>query len=604
MYLAEVHHPSGIFAKVVLASVSPEGKELWTLETSSPKMLDAECLTAGTLLHFERQAKPEQQCLAVMSIEEFYKKWTYGIEKKKALLQVNIDLSLIDPVRIYTYVELNNIFNKYHYFIQRFVNEHDDFPGVSGAVLGSSFIEWVNTKRNQYHIVVNTHKNILAKMRLRCYDFDTGEYTTTNIVDIWSTGVKKILRIVAGDNEIRCSENHLFLTQRGWVAAKDLIICNDQVVQISHHGVASPPKNYLSFNRSIKPILLEEQGYKCADCGCDADLSSDVHHIVPVLKDPELAFEKSNVVVLCRECHAKRHADLGKSSLSPKLYGIASIDYDGEEETYDIQVAHKDSNFVANGFVVHNCEKHRMISTNSSSSRAIPYKKLDFVYIPPDIRQKQSGMQGKEPVSNDTYIDFRATILGIYDYTHMMMSEFKDLVHKQHLNRYVEPWTMQKKVWTATEWNNFFTLRLADGADPNIRILAECMRDAMSQVTPKLLNPGEWHLPYVYDEERDQYEVDELRKISAGRCARVSYDNIHSEKPPQQLAITLLESRHLSVFEHQATPIKHGLYGDLDWRDYCEPGVTHMDRNGNLWSGNLMGFLQYRQMVSVWNNNE
>jgi hypothetical protein len=254
-------------------------------------------------------------------------------------------------------------------------------------------------------------------------------------------------------------------------------------------------------------------------------------------------------------------------------------------------------------------EKHRMLSTNSSSSRAIPYKKLDSVYIPPDVRQKQSGMQGKKPVDQDTYNDFRTALFDIYDYMHLRLSEFKDRVHKQHLNRYPEAYTMQKKVWTATEWDNFFTLRLADGADPNIRILAECMHEAMSQVTPKLLQPGEWHLPYVYDEERDQYELDELKKISAGRCARVSYDNIHSEKPPQQLADDLLIMKHLTPWEHQATPMKYSM-GISYWNEYegeevasmgWEDGVTHMDLRMVRWSGNLARWIQNRQLVSTWN---
>jgi hypothetical protein len=183
---------------------------------------------------------------------------------------------------------------------------------------------------------------------------------------------------------------------------------------------------------------------------------------------------------------------------------------------------------------------------------------------------------------------------------HLRLSEFKDRVHKQHLNRYPEAYTMQKKVWTATEWDNFFTLRLADGADPNIRILAECMHEAMSQVTPKLLQPGEWHLPYVYDEERDQYELDELKKISAGRCARVSYDNIHSEKPPQKLAMDLLEMKHFTPWEHQATPMDvYSLGSNLGFS--WESGVTHVDRYGTLWSANFEGWVQNRQLVSAWN---
>jgi hypothetical protein len=70
----------------------------------------------------------------------------------------------------------------------------------------------------------------------------------------------------------------------------------------------------------------------------------------------------------------------------------------------------------------------------------------------------------------------------------------------------------------------------------------------------------------------------------------------------------LLESKHLTPFEHQATPMQYtnteecydvaeGLW--WEWEE-C-PGITHQDRRGNFWSGNFRGFLQYRQLVSDWN---
>jgi hypothetical protein len=53
----------------------------------------------------------------------------------------------------------------------------------------------------------------------------------------------------------------------------------------------------------------------------------------------------------------------------------------------------------------------------------------------------------------------------------------------------------------------------------------------------------------------------------------------------------LVESKppHLSPVEHQATPmVQYNLDSD---------GVTHMDKYKNLWSGNLKGWTQYRQLL-------
>jgi len=33
----------------------------------------------------------------------------------------------------------------------------------------------------------------------------------------------------------------------------------------------------------------------------------EVHHVIPIADRPELRLERSNLVSLCKECHAKRH---------------------------------------------------------------------------------------------------------------------------------------------------------------------------------------------------------------------------------------------------------------------------------------------------------
>jgi hypothetical protein len=45
-------------------------------------------------------------------------------------------------------------------------------------------------------------------------------------------------------------------------------------------------------------------------------------------------------------------------------------------------------------------------------------------------------------------------------------------VHKQIANRILEPWSHIKVVASATEWDNFFKLRIADDAQPEIKELA------------------------------------------------------------------------------------------------------------------------------------
>ena len=51
----------------------------------------------------------------------------------------------------------------------------------------------------------------------------------------------------------------------------------------------------------------------------------------------------------------------------------------------------------------------------------------------------------------------------------------------------------------------------------------------------------------------------------------------------------------MSPTEHPAPPMNfiQDNY-ELNW----EKGITHMDRNGYFWSGNLRGWIQYRQLLN------
>jgi thymidylate synthase ThyX len=253
-------------------------------------------------------------------------------------------------------------------------------------------------------------------------------------------------------------------------------------------------------------------------------------------------------------------------------------------------------------------EKHRMLSSNSSSSRAIPFKPLAEVYLPFDIRKNQKGMQGYEKLEGEDLEKFQADVKSACDFMHeQLFSEYWDypdwskVVHKQHLNRYLEPWMFQKKVVTATEWSNFFNLRLAPDAQPEIQELARCMLAAMSQVKPVELEVGQWHIPYVPMSEWYDIPDDELIKCSVARCARVSYMNHDNTDPDieKDLALydMLLESKHLTPFEHVVSPMEITKITDFNDLKTLNKGISHVDREGSLWSGNLKGWYQYRKII-------
>jgi thymidylate synthase ThyX len=251
---------------------------------------------------------------------------------------------------------------------------------------------------------------------------------------------------------------------------------------------------------------------------------------------------------------------------------------------------------------------HRVFSRNAQSNRAIPVSRIisdiqDSPVYPLHWGANQAGMQAYEEVDLDLQHDSRVVWGVALDDAIAHAEQLYDFgIHKQIANRLLEPFQHIRFIITATEWSNFFNLRLAPDAEPHIRKLAETLQDALRASKPIQLLPGEWHLPYITAEdmgaavtgEFESIDMQVLLEASVARCARVSYNNHDNSKPDiekdRKLFAELLKAGHLSPFEHQAIPM-------LDQGNQWEVGVTHKDRHEAYWSGNFRGFRQYRQII-------
>lgn len=231
---------------------------------------------------------------------------------------------------------------------------------------------------------------------------------------------------------------------------------------------------------------------------------------------------------------------------------------------------------------------HRVFSRSASSSRAVPVEKtiqqvIDNPAIPIHFGLNQKGMVADKEAPETIQKIALTEWLTARD---MAVARAKRLsalgIHKQVVNRILEPFQLIDVVITATEWDNFFELRLASDAQPEIRELAVQMREAMDTSTPKQTSI---HLPYVTEAEIETIingfdGYTKLQEISAARCARVSYKN-HDQTDPvverdYALAQTLWEHKHLSPFEHTAR------YGSKD-----------------TWYANFKGWQSYRNQKGM-----
>jgi hypothetical protein len=83
------------------------------------------------------------------------------------------------------------------------------------------------------------------------------------------------------------------------------------------------------------------------------------------------------------------------------------------------------------------------------------------------------------------------------------------------------------------------------------------------------------------------FDVETLKKCAVSRCARVSYMNHDGTQPDivkdMQLHDTLLSSRHMSPFEHVATPATRRYFANFfGWKQYRKY-ITHENVAPGKW---------------------
>lgn len=245
---------------------------------------------------------------------------------------------------------------------------------------------------------------------------------------------------------------------------------------------------------------------------------------------------------------------------------------------------------------------HRMMCRNAASSRATPIQTmikevLEHPYIPREWPKNKAGMWADENITdpervNDCIKDWlsgrdsavsTAKILNI------------DHIHKEIVNRVLEPYQYIRVIATSTDWDNFVRLRATHYAQPDIRDLAYAISNIIgndipqskfpSACVPIMLNGTQCHVyyPYVTTEEAFESDLsyDTLALISAARCARVSYlkhDGTSTNYIDDiNLGKRLIKDGHMTPFEHII--------------------LSEPIRMGGLFFGPLFEYMNYRYLI-------
>lgn len=204
---------------------------------------------------------------------------------------------------------------------------------------------------------------------------------------------------------------------------------------------------------------------------------------------------------------------------------------------------------------------HRMFSRNAASSRATPVATcLEEAErrpcVPSQWLKNKPGMAGGEPFNAEDTAAIESDIKVLRQMTTAVVRRLMERgVSKQQANRYLEPFMYIRTLVTATDWDNFFKLRLDKAhVQPEMYDLARAMCIAIDKSTSVV---GRIHLPYIDWEVSGAFGDEDLAvMVSAARCARVSYLTHDGKAPDKEkdlaLANRLWEEGHLSPFEHQA----------------------------------------------------
>lgn len=276
-------------------------------------------------------------------------------------------------------------------------------------------------------------------------------------------------------------------------------------------------------------------------------------------------------------------------------------------------------------YILAELNTHRMLSKNSASSRAIPFKKMvksvrTNPFIPIAWMKDHSGMQG-----NEYFSGWKVNIIKFF---WILASKFAIVsalilnklgLTKQLVNRILEPFMWHTVILSGTEFENFFSLRCSEFADIHIQKLAYEMLEAYNNSEPTLLNDGEWHIPFgdkidveqvklliAKDKNLDPVFVTDYSqainvyriKIAIARCARISYTVVGEEGKPDnyendiKLFDRLAKSGHYSPFEHVGRAMTESEF-NMKSSFNADDGI-----DGTWgWSGNFRGFIQYRKTL-------
>ncbi|MEK0194884.1 MAG: thymidylate synthase (FAD), intein-containing [Oscillatoriales cyanobacterium] len=190
-------------------------------------------------------------------------------------------------------------------------------------------------------------KQRIRKMRLRVLNEQTGLFEVGHIKDVMCSGIQPVYKVTLEDGKtLECTTNHRLFTANGWQTMKDAV----GLTTASDGNVVSIAKNsYVMCNG----LSVTDDRLYTEKSWLEAQAFHELGSLYTHQNNLELEFAKAYSPILDPQNWQVKPKQKGRK-LRAHPVKVKSVEYVGEQMTYDLEVDGEWHNFVANGLVVHN----------------------------------------------------------------------------------------------------------------------------------------------------------------------------------------------------------------------------------------------------------
>ena len=251
------------------------------------------------------------------------------------------------------------------------------------------------------------------------------------------------------------------------------------------------------------------------------------------------------------------------------------------------------------------------LSRNASSSRAIPVERMlrDIIEnpaIPLFWGKNERGMQAWEELVGD---ERDAAVGKWHESMQQAIAMARELiamkVHKQIVNRILEPYSHIRVLTTSTEWDNYRALRDHPDAEPHILSLAKALREELEREDNiQTLEPDQWHTPFLDVTDagdapvvlsgtnfKDNTALANGVKLCVSRCASTSYKTVDGFDMTLDRACAL-HDRLINHDPMHASPAEHAACADRLLDSPVHAGGMCIEWENQNQHANYRGFRQ------------